>query len=158
MNTATPSEIRVRRPQQHERLLQELHNEAEFPYYRDSLLFAAAVGFTQGMRVPFHDAAGDPIRLDTLTAPAYSEALINMIAVNVKPDDPEILDASRLEERLHIFEEYANGGLDYIQQQINTRHQPVELVVIDLVTQAFTATGGVEQASVEDLLKSISWG
>jgi dnd system-associated protein 4 len=135
-----------------------MHSESRFPYYRDSLLFAAAVGFRQGMRVPFQDAAGDPIRYETLTAPGYSEALVNMIAINAEPGDPEILDDARLEERIKIFEEYANGGLDYIQQQINTRNQPVELVIIDLVTQAFQPSGASEQASVEDLLRSISWG
>ena len=136
--------------------MQELQVEGGFPTFRDILLFAAAVGFRQGRRVPFSEAAGDPIRYDVLTGPSYSDTLVNMIAANVV-DDPEILDDTRIEERVQIFEEYANGGLEYIQEQCNVRHQPAELVVIDLVTQAFNTDGGAKPASIDELLMGVAW-
>lgn len=138
--------------------MQELQNDAKFPTYRDILLFAAAVGFRQDRRVPFSAAAGDPIRYETLTTPTFSEVLVNMIAANVVTDDPEIMDGTRIEERIRIFEEYANGGLEYIQEQVNVRHQPAALVVIDLVTEAFTDDGGAKPVTVDELLGGISWG
>ena len=156
--TTVPSEVRARRPQQHEALVQELQSDANFSTYRDILLFAAAVGFRQERRIPFTSASGDPIRYETLTVPGFSDTLINMIAANVVTDDPEIMDGSRLEERISIFEDYANGGLEYIQEQVNVRHQPVDLVVIDLVTEAFTNDGGAKPVSVDDLLGSVTWG
>ncbi|OBK28868.1 hypothetical protein A5634_19705 [Mycobacterium asiaticum] len=156
--TAAQGEVRVRRPQQHEVLIQEMQNEAKFPTYRDILLFAAAVGFHQQRRVPFTASSGDPIRYGVLTDPGFSEALINMIAANVVSDDPEIMDGSRLEERIKIFEEFANGGLEYIQEQINVRHQPVDLVVIDLVTDILAESGGAKPLSVQELLGGVSWG
>lgn len=136
----------------------ELQSEGGFPYFRDILLFAAAVGYRNGRRVPFTGAAGDPIRYETLTGPMFSEALIAMIAANVVADDPEIMDDGRIEERLKIFEEYANGGLEYIQEQVNVRHQPAALVVIDLVTEAISETGGAKPVSVDELLSGVSWG
>ena len=122
------------------------------------LLFAAALGFRNERRVPFTVASGDPIRYDTLTAPMFSEALVNMIAANVVTDDPEIMDAARVEERAKIFEEYANGGLEYLQEQVNVRHQPAALVVDALVSEALSESGGAKPVSVEELLNGARWG
>jgi dnd system-associated protein 4 len=155
--TSAQSEVRARRPQQHEALLHELQVEAKFPTFRDILLFAAAVGFRQDRRVPFTASSGDPIRYEVLTAPGFSDTLINMIAANVVTDDPEIMDGTRVEERIKIFEEYANGGLEYLQEQVNVRHQPAALVVIDLVTEALSESGGAKQVSVDELLSGVTW-
>lgn len=138
--------------------MQEVQNDAKFPTYRDILLFAAAVGYRQERRVPFSNASGDPIRYETMIVPAFSDTLINMIAANVVADDPEIMDVTRTEERIKIFEEYANGGLEYLQEQVNVRHKPVDLVVIDLVTEAFAEDGGAKPASVDELLSGVNWG
>jgi len=155
--TAPTTDARVRRPQQHEALLIELRDEAKFSTFRDTLLFAAAVGVHFKRRVPFSSAAGDPIRYETLTVPSFSEALISMIAAKEVDDDPEIMDSSRIEERVNIFEEYANGGLEYIQEQVNVRHQTADLIVIALVTEVLSQTGGAEPVSVDELLSGVSW-
>jgi len=110
----------------------------------------------QQRRVPFDETA-EPIRYDTLTDPSFAEALINMIAAIEYPDDANIMSTERLAERLHAFEEYTNGGLEYLQEQINTRHQPVELVVVSLVADALARDGSAEPASVEELLGGASW-
>jgi dnd system-associated protein 4 len=151
------TDVRVRRPQQHEALLNELREEGIFPTFRDALLFAAAVGYHFSRKARFTSAAGDPIRYETLTAPTFSEALINMIAACVSDGDPEIMDQTRLEERVELFEEYANGGLEYIQEQVNVRHQPAELVVVALVTEVLAGSGGAEPVSVDELLSGVNW-
>lgn len=135
----------------------ELRDDAAFSTFRDILLFAAAVGVHFQRRVPFDVAAGDPIRYETLTVPTFSQALISMIAANEVADDPEIMDNSRLEERIQIFEEYVNGGLEYIQEQVNVRHQTADLVVIALVTEALSASGGAKPVSVDELLSGVTW-
>lgn len=155
--TAPTSDVRVRRPQQHEALMIELRDEAAFSTFRDILLFAAAVGVHFKRRVGFTSAAGDPIRYETLTVPTFSEALVNMIAAHETPNDPEIMDSGRLEERITIFEEYANGGLEYIQEQVNVRHQTADLVVNALVAEALSASGGAKPVSVDELLSGVSW-
>ncbi|MFI9633590.1 hypothetical protein ACIHAX_12920 [Nocardia sp. NPDC051929] len=155
--TVTPGDVRIRRPRQHEPLMLELQNEAHFATFRDILLFAAAIGFHKRRRVSFTAASGDPIRYETLTSPGFSETLVNMIAANVVTDDPEIMDALRIEERITIFEEHANGGLEFLQEQVNVRHQPAAHVIIDLVTEAFTESGGAKAASVDELLSGVTW-
>jgi dnd system-associated protein 4 len=155
--TTPSSDIRIRRPPQHEVLLTEMRDEGGFATFRDALLFAAAVGACYKRKAPFSGAAGDPIRYETLTAPTFSEALVNMIAANEVNRDPEIMDSTRLDERVRIFEAYTNGGLEYIQEQVNIRHQPVAMVAIALVTEALARTGGAEPASVDELLSGVSW-
>ncbi len=153
----TPSaDVRARRPADHAVLIETLRNEAGFPFYYDVLLFAAAVGYTQNRRVPFSGTSGD-VRYETLTGPTFSDSLINMLAANAVSDDPEVLDVNRLEERVRIFEEYANGGFEYIQDQINTRHKTAALVVLDIVTTAFADEGGAKPVSVDDLLNGAKW-
>lgn len=150
------SDVRVRRPQRHEELMQKMRNDAGFSTFRDILLFAAGLGVAQQRRVAF-EGSGEPIRYDTLTDPSFAEALINMIAAVEYPDDPNIMSAERLAERVHAFEEYANGGLEYLQEQMNMRHQPVELVAISLVTDALARDRAAEPASVDELLGGVSW-
>jgi dnd system-associated protein 4 len=155
--TGPVGDIRIRRPQEHEALLNELRDEGTFPTFRDALLFTAALGKQLNRPVPFTVAAGDPIRYDTLVSPAFSEALINMISAASPDADPEIVDSSRIEERIALFEAYANGGLEYLQEQVNVRHQPADLVVQALVTETLTGGGGAEPLSVEELLGGVSW-
>jgi dnd system-associated protein 4 len=154
--TAPALDVRVRRPHEHEALIIELQSDAGFSTIRAVLLFAASLGFHVGRRVPF-TSAGEPVRYDTLTKETFAEALIQMIAAVDVQDDPEILDQSRLPEQVKIFEEYVNGGLEYLQEQINVRSQPASVVVISLVTDALLESGGAEAASVEELLGGISW-
>ncbi|MBS3695250.1 hypothetical protein [Rhodococcus qingshengii] len=152
-----PADVRARRPKQHEALMISLQQEANFPAFRDILLFAGAVGFAQDRRVPFTATAGDPIRYETLIIPAFADALIGMIAANVVDTDPEIMDSDRLHERVTIFEEYANGGLEYIQELVNTRKQPVALIVLDVMTSALTEENESTDIPVEDLLDGVTW-
>jgi dnd system-associated protein 4 len=149
-------DVRVRRPQQYEALMLELRDEAAFATFRDILLFAAAVGAHVKRRISF-SKTGDPIRYETLKEPMFSETLISMIAANEVADDPEIMDTARASERVRIFEEYANGGLEYIQEQVNMRHAPANLVVISLVTEALAESGAAGAVSVEELLRGVSW-
>jgi dnd system-associated protein 4 len=138
--------------------MRELRDEGGFPTYRDILLFCAAVGAYIKRRVPF-SATGEPIRYETLTEPNFAATLVNMIAATAAEftDDPEIMDSTRLAERLRVFEEYVNGGLEYIQEQVNSRHEPANVVIISLVTEALSSNGAPEAASVEELLGGVSW-
>lgn len=154
--TVPAGDIRVRRPQQYEALMMELRDEAAFATFRDILLFAASVGAQLRRRIPF-SASGEQIRYETLKDPMFAETLINMIAANETPEDPEIMDSARTGERLRIFEEYANGGLEYIQEQKNVRHEPANLVVIGLVTESLARSGAAQPVSVEELLSGVSW-
>lgn len=150
MSTA---DARVRRPQRHEVLIKELLEEARFPAMRDVLLFAAALGYSANRRVSF-EKSGEPIRYEILVNEAQADAFVSMLAAVTMRDDPEILDAARLGERIAIFEEYANGGLELLQEKINIERKPYDVIVKSLTVEALTDAGGIEGASVEDLLES----
>lgn len=86
-----------------------------FPTYRDALVFAAALGWQQKRRNPLGiQNTGEPIRWSTMTNRLGTEDLVDMIAA-AAADDAQILTAPRLGERIRIFEEYANGGLEYLK-------------------------------------------
>lgn len=142
---------RVRRPERHEVLIQRLRNDAGFPAMRDVMLFAAGVGFAQARRVPF-DKSGEPIRYEILTGDAMAEPFVSMLAAVTNEGDPEILDTNRLPERITIFEEYANGGLEYLQEQLNTRREPLDVVVRSIAVEAVSDAGTVRGATIEELL------
>lgn len=147
------SDVRVRRPRAHEALLLQLKEEGGFQFMRDSLLFAAALGHHQDRRIAFEDA-GEPIRYETLIEPAHASTLINLLAVAEHPDDPEILDGARLPERIRIFEEYANGGLTYLQEEINTRGIPLEALLLAIVADALSSEPD-QGSDLPDLLSGL---
>ncbi|CAL9570864.1 DNA phosphorothioation-associated protein 4 [Streptomyces sp. SID6013] len=112
-------EDRFRRPGAHEELISALASkDGPFNAMVDVLMFAAVLGRSKGKRESF-DKAGEPIRLALIEGRQYGDVLIDMIAVAEEPNDPKILADERQPDRVEIFEEYANGGLNYIQGEIN---------------------------------------
>jgi dnd system-associated protein 4 len=144
----------VGRPKRHEVLIQTLRAEAGFPTMRDALLLAAAIGFSRDRRAALGES-GERIDYETLTAPNYADTFVGMLAAVNSPNDAEVLDSERLPERILIFEEYASGGLDVIQEEINGRQQTVAQVVASLVSDALASSATATQVSVEDLLGAI---
>ncbi|MFF9216139.1 DNA phosphorothioation-associated protein 4 [Streptomyces viridosporus] len=133
-------EDRFRRPAAHEDLIAALAGkEGPFNAMVDVLMFAAVLGRNKGKREPF-DKAGEPIRLALIEGRQYGDVLIDMIAVAEEPNDPKILADERQPDRVEIFEEYANGGLNYIQGEINASggHDYVS-IISTLVMDALTA-------------------
>jgi dnd system-associated protein 4 len=100
---------RVRRPASHEALVQRLQSdEGPFSTLAEVLTFAAAVGYSEGRREAF-TASGHEIDFDTFER-LGADRLIDMLAAAVN-EDVAILGPSRADERLTVFEEFANGGL-----------------------------------------------
>lgn len=147
-------EVRVGRPREHELLIQKLRDEAGFATYRDILLMAAGLGIAKGRRRLMGES-GEKIRYETLTDPLHSSALISMISAVDHPDDAEVLDEARLGERIAAFEEYATGGLDIIQEELNTRQATPAQVIADLVQEALAGDISAEAASIDDLIAAL---
>jgi dnd system-associated protein 4 len=125
---------RVRRPREYDDLLAKLVEEGPFEAMRDALVFAAAVGWWRQRRLPIQQA-GEPIRWDVMTGRRGTEALVNLLAVAVHPADLTILSGERFGDRIAIFEEYAHGGLEIINELLRSPKPPVE-VFRDLVLEA----------------------
>ncbi|GGK44980.1 hypothetical protein Ppa06_00650 [Planomonospora parontospora subsp. parontospora] len=131
---------RFRRPAEHERLLNDLTaKDGPFRAMVDALMFAAALGCRKGRREPF-EKAGEAIRLSLMEGRQYGDVLIDMVAASEVQDDPKILADDRLSERIKIFEDYANGGLYYLQGEINARgSNDLTAIVSSLVVDALAA-------------------
>ena len=129
-----------------------------FPTYRDALVFAAALGWHQKRRVPLGKAAGEPIRWSTMTNRLGTEDLVDMIATAAS-DDPQILTAPRLSERIKIFEEYSNGGLEYLKTALASRGAAsVTNVVNDVVRRAMRPPEESEAPELDAFVQGLDLG
>jgi len=94
---------------------------APFSTYADVVAFAAALGTQMGFRKVLEGTAKEPspINLEIFISRDY-EWIIKLLAI-VETEDPAILlpfEATAEEERLTIFEEYANAGLEKLQNEL----------------------------------------
>lgn len=119
----------------------------------DVLMFAAVLGRHKNKCEPF-DKAGESIRLALVEGRQYGDVLIDMIAVAQEPDDPKILADERQPDRVKIFEQYANGGLNFIQGEVNASggHDYVS-IISTLVMEALTAPDE-RQNDVSELMQA----
>jgi dnd system-associated protein 4 len=118
------SDYRVRRPADKETLIARLQGEdiKLFPTLKDVLVFAAALGRARERPASF-TATGESIRLEVFTKDAGVELFMQALAVLAYPEDPQVLAESRTGDRIRVFEEYANGGLEILQGMLNARQQ-----------------------------------
>jgi dnd system-associated protein 4 len=94
---------------------------APFQTFADVIAFAAALGVKYNQRLPLDSMAKEPspINLDVFVSRGY-DLLIKLVAM-AATEDPKIISAYETnaeEERATIFEEYANGGLEKLREEL----------------------------------------
>ena len=92
-----------------------------FQTYADVMTFAATLGAKYKKRVPLNLISKEPapISLEIFVSRGY-DTVIKLLAI-AETNDPNILsvnDPEAEEKRVKIFEEYANGGLEQLQQEL----------------------------------------
>lgn len=109
-----------------------------FHTYVEVMVFAAALGAKYKKRVPLEGVAKDlsPLRQDYFTS--SFALLINLLAITEIKDikilgDDEVAD----EQRIHIFEEYANGGLEILQNELRGAVDYSERLLLILSSERF---------------------
>ncbi len=90
-------------------------NSGPFQTYADVMVFAACLGVKSQKRLPVETPAKEPapISLEIFISRGY-DTIIKLIALT-ETNNIKILsqyEAESESERIRIFEEYANGGLD----------------------------------------------
>jgi dnd system-associated protein 4 len=108
---------RVHRPTDKEDVLQAIIENRPFATMAAALLFAAAVGYAHDRREPFEK--GQELLWEPF-ANAGAGPLLDMLAAAAS-EDKDILATDRENERVEIFEEYANGGLEVIRERLAAR-------------------------------------
>jgi len=92
--------------------------EGVFLTYGDILTFAAALGFQYKKRIPFEKASRrDP---DPVLQEQFRDASIIGLLAFAETQNAKILslDEESDQQRAKIFQEYANGGLEILQEQL----------------------------------------
>jgi len=110
-----------------------------FQTYVDVVVFAAALGAKRKKRVPLVEFARDldPIRRDYFNN-NKCELIINLLAVSVIQNQKVLADAEESDEqRIKIFEEYANGGLEILQQELRGVVDYSEQILLILSSERF---------------------
>lgn len=107
----------------------------------NALFFAAALGHAEGRRTAF-EKTSEAIPWDVL-ANAGAETFIDMLA-GVVADETDILGEDRADDRLSIFEEYANGGLEVLAEKLAADGRPPLTVLIDLMLERESPVGKPE--------------
>ncbi|AUC61279.1 hypothetical protein AA637_09025 [Cyanobacterium sp. HL-69] len=93
--------------------------EGIFETYADIVAFAAAVGKKYDYRSPLEHIAQEPspISYDVFMSRGY-DLLINVLAITTMGNLDVFSEHGGHEDKINIFEQYANGGLSYLQEQL----------------------------------------
>lgn len=91
-----------------------------FQTYVDVMVFAAVLGAKRKKRVPLVEVARDldPIRRDYFDN-NKCEMIINLLAISETQEQKILADDEQSDQqRIKIFEEYANGGLEILRDEL----------------------------------------
>lgn len=132
--TEVTIERRIRQPKDKAALIEQLlhDNDGPFTTKAEVMIFAAAFGWSRNRRESFTESL-EPIRYYVIARTPAVDSFIKALGVLAYPDQPQILSAERVDDRITVFEEYANGGLMEIQSEINTSRATVREVLAELV-------------------------
>lgn len=126
-----------------QKLLDSKGSTGTFPTYADIVAFAASLGAKYQKRIPLGEISQvepAPISLEVFISRGY-DRLINLIAV-IHTQDLKILsteDAIAQNQRIQIFEEYANGGLAKLTHELRGAVNYTERLVLILNSERFAS-------------------
>ena len=138
------SENRVRVARDKAELVKSLvassENNSPFQTFADVILFAAVLGAKHKQRLMLGEISKKepgPISSEILIARGY-DAVIKLIAIaateNINVISPDRVDVEQ--QRIHIFEEYANGGLEILSQELRGAVDYTERILLMLSVTA----------------------
>lgn len=118
-----------------------------FQTYADVIVFAAALGAKHKKRVPLGEISKrepSPIGQEHFFIKGY-DFIIKLLAMN-EYKKIDILSSSNNYEnkRLRIFEEYANGGLEILQNELRGAVDYLDRLLLILISERFNKTLGNE--------------
>lgn len=123
---------RVRRPKQYDSLLNILKDKEEgvFSTLKSALVFAAAVGFKQQLKIEFLETS-EPINFN-LFNDFKDKPFIYAMALT-EFDDVGYLREDKFLETIRLFEEYAAGGLQYLDGVLDKSNlkESIEVLLVD---------------------------
>ena len=110
-------------------------DESTGPFARiaDVLVFAAALGLKRNRRSRLAESLAEPIRQSVFDRQGY-DTMMNLIALHADSRPEVLADADEaIHARAVAFEEFANGGLEILQEELRGVPDVLETVIL-LVT------------------------
>jgi len=134
------------------RLVNAEDGSGPFRLIADVLVFAAALGLKRDRSVPLGDAKEEPIRQEVFDRQGY-DTMMNLLALSIT-GKPEVLADSdeMIETRASIFEQYANGGLAILQDELRGATNPLETMVLLINAERSGRPQGLEGFDLSDLV------
>ncbi len=120
-------------------LVVNLVEESTTPFetYADVMVFAASLGYSRNKLIPLTDIAKkpEPIRPNIFTHREY-DITINLLAIS-STGNQNILgsDENSNSEKIKIFEEYANGGLEIIKDRLRGSIDYLDTILLLLASE-----------------------
>lgn len=126
------------------RLLNTEDGNGPFKLIADVLVFAAALGLKRNRRAPLGESQAEPIRQDVFDRQGY-DTMMNLLALHCA-EGPEVLADSdgMIEQRAIIFEEFANGGLEVLQDELRGALNSLETTILLISAERTGAPEGLE--------------
>lgn len=97
-------------------------DNSPFQIYADALLFAAVVGARQDRWIPLDKISKtepEPISIEIFVTRGYDPVMKSIAIAATENINVNSLDLADFEhQRISIFEEYANGGLDLLAREL----------------------------------------
>ncbi|MBC6417912.1 MAG: DNA phosphorothioation-associated protein 4 [Prochloron sp. SP5CPC1] len=137
-------------------LVESKETTGPFQTYADVIAFAAALGAKYKKRVPLKEISKKepaPIGLEIFISRGYDLA-IKLLAI-AETKDTKIIstyDAAAEEERIKIFEEYANGGLEKLRQELKGAVDYSERILLILSQERFKEESSEEEFDLSRFL------
>ena len=136
-------------------LVDDSEGKGPFQTYADVMVFAAAYGAKHNKRVLINVLAKEPapISLEIFISRGY-DTIIKLLAI-AESNDPKILSAYTPEaeaKRVHIFEEYANGGLEKLREELRGTVDYTERILLMLSLERLPNSSGEEEFDLSRFL------
>lgn len=122
-------------------LVASSNNKGPFQTYADVVAFAAALGKKRHKRIPLTTISTKepaPISIEIFVSRGY-DPLIKLIAI-AQTQQTKILsvfDSTSEQQRLQIFEEYANGGLSILREELRGAVDYTDRILLILNAERF---------------------
>lgn len=138
-----------------QKLLDTKGTTGAFQTYADVIALAASLGAKYQKRLPLPEISKSepaPINLEIFISRGY-DSLIQLIAV-AETQDINILaqDTKAEEQRILIFEEYANGGLEKLREELRGAVDYTERLLLILSNERFVKEDTTEEFDLSRFL------
>jgi dnd system-associated protein 4 len=125
-----------------------------FETYADVMIFAASLGYSRKKSIPLTDIAKkpEPIRPNIFSHREYDTA-INLLGIS-HTKNQNILgsDEESNSDKIRIFEEYANGGLEIVQDRLRGSIDYLDTILLLLASERNSVQKDDREFDLSDFL------